>query len=196
MAARCGTMRNTGTGFSGSVASWKWISRGVRVMTCDGWREKERREGPHVPQNAVICGPLLRPRLPARVILCEYYVTSPPPLPHSSPHQKKNPTLQFPNQQMADDVRGAGKTAAAPTKKRTYTPTLPPIPSANEYARVPPATVTDAVRTIALEDFTAVHTQPCVRNSLLYGIGTGFAFGGLRLVLGGVSNYLATFSPD
>lgn len=96
---------------------------------------------------------------------------------------------------MPDDARETGKTATAPTKKRTYTPTPPPTPSANEYARVPPATVTDAVRTIALEDFTAVHTQPCVRNSLMYGIGTGFAFGGLRLVLGGVSNYLATFSP-
>lgn len=77
-----------------------------------------------------------------------------------------------------------------PTKNRTYTPTPPPAPSANEYARAPPATVTDAVRTIALNDFTSVHTQPCVRSSLLYGIGAGFAFGGLRLVLGGVSNCL------
>ncbi|KAL0638080.1 hypothetical protein Q9L58_002859 [Maublancomyces gigas] len=86
---------------------------------------------------------------------------------------------------MADDTRGTSEpTAPAPTKKRTYTPTPPPVPSANEYARAPAATVTDAVRTIALDDFTAVHMQPCVRSSLLYGIGTGFAFGGLRLVLG------------
>lgn len=89
---------------------------------------------------------------------------------------------------MAEDARDTAETAReipkTPEKKTQYTPT-PPSP-ANEYGTRPPAaTVTDAVKSIALEDFKTVHMQPCVRNSLLYGIGTGFAFGGLRLVLGG-----------
>ncbi|KAI9847628.1 MAG: hypothetical protein M1837_002202 [Sclerophora amabilis] len=41
-----------------------------------------------------------------------------------------------------------------------------------------------AVKTIKLEDFTNVHRQPCVRDSLLAGILGGFGMGGVRAVLG------------
>lgn len=118
MGARCGTMRNTGTGFSGSVASWKGISRGVRVMTCDGWREKQRREGPHVPQNAVICGPLL----PARVTLCEYYVTSPPPPPPLKPPPKKSnsPISQPTNGRRRERSRKNGRRPHKETHVHAY----------------------------------------------------------------------------
>lgn len=95
---------------------------------------------------------------------------------------------------MAEDAREVTETArevtTAPGKKTQYTPTATSPNTANEYAARPQsATVTDAVKSIALEDFRTVHMQPCVRNSLLFGIGTGFAFGGLRLVLGGTLPY-------
>jgi cytochrome c oxidase assembly protein subunit 20 len=48
------------------------------------------------------------------------------------------------------------------------------------------AGVFDAVRSIKLEDFKEVHKKPCVRDSLLTGIGGGFGIGGIRAILGGV----------
>ncbi|KAH8777197.1 hypothetical protein BGZ57DRAFT_761631, partial [Hyaloscypha finlandica] len=47
----------------------------------------------------------------------------------------------------------------------------------------PPA-ITDAVKTIKLEDFKKVHMYPCVRESLLMGIGSGFGIGGIRALWG------------
>lgn len=90
---------------------------------------------------------------------------------------------------MAEDAREVAETsreAVTTLPKKPYTPPAPPT-GANEYARPAQATLTDAVKSISMEDFKNVHMQPCVRNSLLYGIGTGFAFGGLRLVLGGTA---------
>jgi cytochrome c oxidase assembly protein subunit 20 len=49
----------------------------------------------------------------------------------------------------------------------------------------PPA-ITDAVKTIKLEDFKKVHMYPCVRESLLMGIGGGFGIGGIRALWGGM----------
>jgi cytochrome c oxidase assembly protein subunit 20 len=43
----------------------------------------------------------------------------------------------------------------------------------------------DALKTIRLQDFTQVHMYPCVRESLLMGIGAGFSVGGVRGILGG-----------
>ncbi|KAI9680843.1 MAG: hypothetical protein M1817_004283 [Caeruleum heppii] len=43
---------------------------------------------------------------------------------------------------------------------------------------------TEAAKSIKVEDFTKLHKQPCVRDSLLAGIGGGFGVGGLRAVLG------------
>jgi cytochrome c oxidase assembly protein subunit 20 len=43
----------------------------------------------------------------------------------------------------------------------------------------------DALKTIRLQDFTQVHMYPCVRESLLMGMGAGFSIGGVRSVLGG-----------
>ncbi|KIN01101.1 hypothetical protein OIDMADRAFT_89435, partial [Oidiodendron maius Zn] len=43
----------------------------------------------------------------------------------------------------------------------------------------------DALKTVRLQDFTQVHMYPCVRESLLMGIGAGFGVGGVRGVLGG-----------
>lgn len=50
------------------------------------------------------------------------------------------------------------------------------------------AGVFDALRSIKLEDFKEVHKKPCVRDSLLTGIGGGFGIGGIRAILGGVQS--------
>ena len=47
------------------------------------------------------------------------------------------------------------------------------------------AGVFDAVRSIQLHEFTEVHKKPCVRDSLLTGIGGGFGIGGIRAIWGG-----------
>lgn len=46
-------------------------------------------------------------------------------------------------------------------------------------------TLVDAIKTVRLEDFKQVHMYPCVRESLLTGIGAGFGIGGLRGIFGG-----------
>lgn len=43
----------------------------------------------------------------------------------------------------------------------------------------------DAAKTVKLEELTEVHKKPCVRDSLLTGIGTSFGVGGIRAILGG-----------
>lgn len=43
----------------------------------------------------------------------------------------------------------------------------------------------DAAKTVKLEELTQVHKKPCVRDSLLTGIGASFSVGGIRAILGG-----------
>ena len=45
-------------------------------------------------------------------------------------------------------------------------------------------TIGDAVKSIKLEDFKTIHQKPCARDGLLTGIGSGFAVGGIAVVLG------------
>ncbi|KAH8819434.1 hypothetical protein F5884DRAFT_760516 [Xylogone sp. PMI_703] len=45
-------------------------------------------------------------------------------------------------------------------------------------------TFTNALKTVRLGDFKQVHMYPCVRDSLLTGIGAGFGVGGIRALLG------------
>ena len=52
-------------------------------------------------------------------------------------------------------------------------------------AKVKEATFIDGLKSIRLSDLKEIHKKPCVRDSLMMGIGTGFAFGALRTVLGG-----------
>lgn len=44
----------------------------------------------------------------------------------------------------------------------------------------------EAARTISAKDFTEIHKRPCVRESLLTGLGVGFGIAGIRSVLGGL----------
>jgi cytochrome c oxidase assembly protein subunit 20 len=53
-------------------------------------------------------------------------------------------------------------------------------------AHEPPPTLAEAIKTVRLQDFKQVHMYPCVRESLLMGIGGGFGLGGVRALFGGV----------
>ncbi|KAF7593431.1 hypothetical protein BBP40_011533 [Aspergillus hancockii] len=47
-------------------------------------------------------------------------------------------------------------------------------------------TVTEAMKSLSLQDATTFYKKPCARDSLLLGIGAGFGIGGVRGVLGGL----------
>jgi cytochrome c oxidase assembly protein subunit 20 len=49
-----------------------------------------------------------------------------------------------------------------------------------------PPTLTDAIKTVHIQDFKQVYMYPCVRESLLMGIGGGFGMGGVRALWGGM----------
>ncbi|KAF8541906.1 hypothetical protein BDD12DRAFT_827237 [Trichophaea hybrida] len=61
----------------------------------------------------------------------------------------------------------------------------PPDQPANNLSREAVPTLQDAAQTITLEDFKKVHLQPCFREANLYGMGAGFAVGGVRFIFGG-----------
>ncbi|KAG0647191.1 Cytochrome c oxidase assembly [Hyphodiscus hymeniophilus] len=51
-------------------------------------------------------------------------------------------------------------------------------------ANQPTPKIGDVVKTVKLEDFKKVYMYPCVRDSLLMGIGGGFGMGGVRALWG------------
>lgn len=44
----------------------------------------------------------------------------------------------------------------------------------------------DALESIKAEDFSEIHKKPCVRDSFMTGIGSGFGIGGVRALFGGM----------
>lgn len=72
-----------------------------------------------------------------------------------------------------------------PTEPKRYLEP-PPNHPANEYTREAVPAVADAVKSISLDDFKKVHTQPCFRDAYLWGMSGGFAVGGLRFIAGGM----------
>jgi cytochrome c oxidase assembly protein subunit 20 len=70
-----------------------------------------------------------------------------------------------------------------PPKSANALPEGSGLNTAGAHAEVP--TLSEAVKTVRLQDFQQVHMYPCVRESLLNGIGGGFGIGGLRLLFGG-----------
>jgi cytochrome c oxidase assembly protein subunit 20 len=92
-----------------------------------------------------------------------------------------------------------GETAPPPhvqTPNKVYEVFNAPAPSANALPdgsgqntaggpkEIP--TLTEAIKTVRLEDFKQVHMYPCVRESLLFGIGSGFGLGGISALWGGM----------
>ncbi|KAF8250186.1 hypothetical protein K440DRAFT_597656 [Wilcoxina mikolae CBS 423.85] len=72
---------------------------------------------------------------------------------------------------------------APPEIKRYLEP--PPDQPANNLSREAVPTLKDAAQMITWEDFKKVHLQPCFREANLYGMGAGFAVGGVRFIFGG-----------
>ncbi|KAI9823293.1 MAG: hypothetical protein M1832_002517 [Thelocarpon impressellum] len=101
---------------------------------------------------------------------------------------------------MASDVREppsspeeASREESAHSLKTYETFPMPPPPSANAFpggtentagGRQEEVSLKSMAGSITLEDFRKVHKQPCVRDSLLLGIGGGFGVGGVRAVVG------------
>ncbi len=69
-----------------------------------------------------------------------------------------------------------------PPKSANALPEGSGLNTAGAHAEVP--TLSEAVKTVHLGDFQQVHMYPCVRESLLNGIGGGFGIGGLRYLFG------------
>ncbi|KAK3619687.1 hypothetical protein LTR22_025896 [Elasticomyces elasticus] len=73
--------------------------------------------------------------------------------------------------------------------------TAPPPESANILAggtehtaggKAPEVTLANAVKDLGWKDFSELPKRPCVRDALLTGIGSGFAFGGVKTIFGAV----------
>ncbi|RDL32669.1 Cytochrome c oxidase protein 20, mitochondrial [Venustampulla echinocandica] len=54
--------------------------------------------------------------------------------------------------------------------------------TAGGHAKMP--TLSEGIKTVRLEDFKQMYMYPCVRESLLMGIGGGFGMGGIRALWG------------
>ena len=91
----------------------------------------------------------------------------------------------------------SSKSTASPSKGPAHEPYAVPVapPNANILSasaglntaggRTKQAGYLDGLRTIQVNDFKEVHQKPCVRDSLLAGISSGFGIGGVRAILGG-----------
>ncbi|KAI9724975.1 MAG: hypothetical protein M1812_000251 [Candelaria pacifica] len=88
---------------------------------------------------------------------------------------------------------GSSAEASSARKSETYETFNKRLPNANVLpggttntagGRPKEVSLVEAVKTVQLEDFRNIHKLPCVRDSLLTGILSGFGLGGLRAVLG------------
>src|SRR5690606_12651315 len=86
---------------------------------------------------------------------------------------------------MADNKDAAPPTATTSTPPKVRHTDLPiSTDNANPLAdNAPVPTLTNAIKSVKLEDFATVHQKPCTRQAFLVGIGSGFAFGGIKLIL-------------
>ncbi|KAL8942460.1 MAG: hypothetical protein Q9216_001660 [Gyalolechia sp. 2 TL-2023] len=64
--------------------------------------------------------------------------------------------------------------------------TLPGSKGQHTYGPPTSAGLTDALKSIKMDDFKEVHKKPCTREGFLTGIGAGFGIGGIRAILGGI----------
>ncbi|RPA85712.1 hypothetical protein BJ508DRAFT_411714 [Ascobolus immersus RN42] len=83
---------------------------------------------------------------------------------------------------MADNKDNAPATPTTPKVRHTDIPITTDI--ANPLADNAPApSLTNALKAVKVEDFRTVHQKPCAREAFMAGIGAGFAFGGIKLIL-------------
>ena len=93
---------------------------------------------------------------------------------------------------MAADTReDTAKPSSTPSKSSTETKKLDPQAdsdarsNATVLATGKDVGVVDILKTVRLSDAMELHKTPCVRESLLTGIGGGFGLGGIRAIWGG-----------
>lgn len=96
---------------------------------------------------------------------------------------------------MADDVRSKTDKAFSGGQWEDAQPAYKPPENANLMAggtehtaggKAEDVTLTDAAKTITREDWTKFHRKPCVKDSFLTGIGSGFAVGSARAIWRGM----------
>ena len=84
-------------------------------------------------------------------------------------------------------------------QKDEKTQSAEPPPNANAFpgassntagGKIPDTDLWDAAKSIKVSDLKEIHKKPCVRDSFLVGIGTGFGVGGIRAIMGGTTNAL------
>ncbi|KAK5697797.1 hypothetical protein LTR17_023799 [Elasticomyces elasticus] len=59
--------------------------------------------------------------------------------------------------------------------------------------KAPEVTLANAVKDLGWKDFVEMPKRPCVRDALLTGIGSGFAFGGVKTIFGGEKPHLTLY---
>lgn len=109
------------------------------------------------------------------------------------PSNSSNPTPRGPPP--GENVPPSHITSGTPKVYEIFNAPPQPPPSANALpdgsgqntagAHQPAPKFTDIVKTVRIEDFAQVYMYPCVRESLLMGIGGGFGMGGVRALWGG-----------
>jgi cytochrome c oxidase assembly protein subunit 20 len=95
-------------------------------------------------------------------------------------------------------------TSGAPKVYEAFNAPPKPPPSANALpegsgqntagAHQPAPKLGDVVKTVRLEDFKQVYMYPCVRESLLMGIGGGFGIGGVRALWRGMFSHFCSIN--
>lgn len=137
-----------------------------------------------------------------------YYVRPQVSTTHVNSRNPDSPPILAFHITMADDTREPNTPRVPPagateppshvkTPNKVYEVFNAPPPSANALpegsgqntagSREPVPTLGDAIKTVRLGDFKQVYMYPCVRESLMMGIGGGFAMGGIRALWGGKS---------
>jgi cytochrome c oxidase assembly protein subunit 20 len=113
----------------------------------------------------------------------------PPPQPRGPPPGATEPPEHVKTPNKIYEVFNAPPRASPPPNANAL-PEGSGLNTAGGREKVP--SLTEAVKTVRLEDFKQVHMYPCVRESLLMGIGGGFGVGGVRALWGGEFFYICS----
>jgi cytochrome c oxidase assembly protein subunit 20 len=119
-------------------------------------------------------------RLSSNVALTVIYTST------SFPPHITSPPISGTKNTMAGDTRDSSSKYETFTSPPPSANSLPPGSGQNTAgSHLAPPKITDAIKTVRLEDFKQVHMYPCARDAFIFGIGSGFGIGGLRFALGG-----------
>ena len=106
----------------------------------------------------------------------------------SHPPRGPPPGETTPPPHIADGTPKVYEVFNAPPKSANALPEGSGQNTAGAHQKAP--TLGDVLETVHVQDFKQVHMYPCVRESLLMGIGGGFGVGGVRALWGGLFSLL------